>query len=133
MFTQLTMRDPCATITGLQGAMEITTTSIQFALRKIAHLTCGSAPRLVPVVALGHRTTLRFAACIPSEYRSHVYAYLAECLALPTLTEHQALVLSADQASALISLAATPSGFREGITMALTQLTRAVQVDRNDV
>jgi hypothetical protein len=118
---------------GTLSAMEITTTSIQFALRKIAHLTCGSAPRLVPVVALGHPTTLRFATCIPSEYRSQVYAYLAECLALPTLTEYQALVLSADQASALISLAATPCGFRAGFTMPLTALTQAVQVDRTDV
>ena len=115
------------------SAMEITTTSIQFALRKIAHLTCGSAPRLVPVVALGPPDTLHFAACIPNKYRSHVCAYLAECLAVPTLTEYQALVLSVDQASAVISLAATPSGFREGFTTPLSLLTQAVQVDRNDV
>ena len=113
--------------------MEITTTSIQFALKKIAHLTCGSAPRLVPVVALGHPTALRFATCIPTEYRSHVYSYLAECLALPTLTEGQPLVLSRDQASAVISLAATPSAFLEGFTMPLTQLTRTAEVDRNEV
>ena len=113
--------------------MEITTTAIQLALKKIAHLTCGSAPRVVPVVALGHSTALLFAACIPNEYRSHVYSYLAESLSLPTPTEYQLLVLSAGQASAVISLAATPPAFGVGSMPPLTRLRRDVEVDRDDV
>jgi hypothetical protein len=88
--------------------MEITTAAIQLALKKIAHLTCGTAPNAVSVVALGTPTTLLFAVCVPNQYRPHVYSYLAECLALPALTAHEPLVISPEQAHAVISIAATP-------------------------
>ena len=101
------MLDSASALRYLDGPMEITTPAIQLALKKIAHLACGTAPNAVSVVAFKHSTTLLFAVAVPSQYRSHVYSYLAKRLDLRHLTTHEPLIMSLEQASAVISLAAT--------------------------
>jgi hypothetical protein len=85
--------------------MAVTTVSIRLALKKIAEITCGTSPRVIPVTALGDPIHRIFAVSIPFEYKAEVCSYLAEHLGVRAPTHGTLLVLTSTQASAVVQLA----------------------------
>ncbi len=90
--------------------MAVTTVSIRLAMKKIATITCGMSPRVLPVavipVATFRSPTDRlFAVSVPFEYRSEVYSYLAEHLTFHPVMERGNLLLTSEQAAAVVQLA----------------------------
>ena len=86
---------------------QITRMSIRRALKTIAQLTCGISPRAIHVKALGGSGDCAYAASIPWEYRVEIQTYLAHHLSIAV--ERDTLVLTSEQAAALIELAMTRS------------------------
>lgn len=85
--------------------MSITTVSLRLALKKIAEITCGMRPKVIPVRVQGdlfHRT---FTASIPFEYREEVLSYLAEHLSIEAPKEGKPLLLTSHEAAAVVELA----------------------------
>jgi hypothetical protein len=85
--------------------MAVTTVSIRLALKKIAEITCGMSPRVIPVTALGDPVHRVFAVSIPFEYKAEVCLYLTAHLGLPHAVDGGPLLLTAQQASAVVELA----------------------------
>jgi hypothetical protein len=87
--------------------MAVTTVSIRLAIKKIATITCGMSARVIPVavIPVGRPTDRLFAVAIPFEYRSEVYSYLAEHLPSHPVMERGNLVLTSEQAAAVVQLA----------------------------
>lgn len=83
--------------------MLVTTVSIRLALKKIAEITCGTSPKVIHVKALGDPMHRVFAASIPWEYRLEIHAYLAQHLSMST--EDDALIMTSEQAAAVVELA----------------------------
>jgi hypothetical protein len=81
----------------------VTTVSIRLALKKIAEITCGIAPNVIHVQALGDPMHRVYAASIPWEYRAEIHSYLAQHLAISV--QKCALILSSEQAESLVNLA----------------------------
>jgi hypothetical protein len=81
----------------------VTTVSIRLALKKIAEITCGIAPSVIHVRAIGDPTRRVYAASIPWEYRAEIHSYLAQHLAISV--QKNALILSSEQAEAVVNLA----------------------------
>jgi hypothetical protein len=84
--------------------MPVTTVSIRIALKRIAEITCGMSPRVIPVAVHGSPPQRVFVASIPFEYKSEVCAYLAEHLGIEHSVDGYPLVLTLQQASALLEL-----------------------------
>ena len=84
--------------------MPVTTVSIRLAIKKIAEITCGIRPEVIPVSALGDPEHRKFAVSIPFEYKTEVCSYLSAHLGFQCLGEAPVL-LSAEQAHAVVQLA----------------------------
>jgi hypothetical protein len=84
--------------------MAVTTVSIRLALKKIAQITCGTSPKVIPVTALGDPMHRLFAVSIPFEYKAEVCSYLAEHLGVRAPSHGALLVLTSTQASAVVGL-----------------------------
>ena len=83
--------------------MVVTTVSIRLALRKIAEICCGTAPKVIHVKALGDSAHRKFAVSIPWEYRAEVESYLANHLSI--CRSDTILTFTAEQAAAMVELA----------------------------
>ena len=83
--------------------MVVTTVSIRLALKRIAEICCGTAPKLIHVKALGDSAHRIFAVSIPWEYRAEVESYLADHLSISR--SNSLLTFTAEQAAALVELA----------------------------
>lgn len=84
--------------------MPVTTVSIRLAIKKIAEITCGMRPKVIPVTALGDPQHRIFAVSIPFEYKAEVCSYLSAHLGFQCLGQGPVL-LSAEQAHAVVRLA----------------------------
>ena len=85
--------------------MLVSTVSIRLALKKIAEITCGMRPKVIPVMIQGDPLHRVFAVSIPFEYRPEVLSYLTKHLGVEPPKEGEPLVLTSHQASALVELA----------------------------
>ena len=85
--------------------MAVTTVSIRLALRKIAEITCGMSPKVISVTALGDPTHRVFAASVPLEYHAEVCSYLAKLVGIHVPVTGAPLLLTSEQASAVVELA----------------------------
>jgi len=82
----------------------VTSVTVRLALKKLAELTCGIAPtsvRVSVVPAGAHRV---YVTSIPFEFRAEVYQYLAEHTCIRVPVNGDPLVLTGEEAMALISL-----------------------------
>jgi len=82
----------------------VTSVTVRLALKKLAEITCGIAPssvRVSVVPAGAHRV---YVTSVPLEFRSEVYQYLAEHTSIRVPINGDPLVLTGDEAMALISL-----------------------------
>jgi len=83
----------------------ITTVSIRLALRKLAEITCGTAPSLIRVTARLEGSGRVYRAAIPWEYRDELFAYLRRRLDSAIHTHGSLLSLTEQQAEAVLALA----------------------------
>jgi hypothetical protein len=81
----------------------ITAVSVRLALKKIAEITCGIAPNVIYVKALGDPMSRLYAASIPWEYRAEIHAYLTQHLSIAI--QNDTLILTAEQAGAVVDVA----------------------------
>ena len=84
--------------------MLVTTVSIRLALANICKRVRGTAPKVIPVAALGGQKHRLFGVLIPAEYKQEVYAYLAEHLTLSVSIDDDVVFLAPHEASALVQL-----------------------------
>ena len=82
----------------------VTRLSIRLALRKLAEVTCGTAPSLIGVTACVEDRG-RICAAIPWEYRDEVCSFLRQQLGYEIPVKGSMLVLTEQQASAVVALA----------------------------
>ena len=83
----------------------ITTLSVRLALRKLAEVTCGTAPRLIRVTTRVEDSKRIYSAVIPWEYRDEVCSLLRRQLGFDIPVQDSVVVLSKDQAGAIVALA----------------------------
>jgi len=83
----------------------VTTVSIRLALRKLAEATCGTAPSLIRVTARVAQSGRIYSAAIPWEYREEMCSYLRQQLGCEIRVHGAAIVLTEEQASAVVALA----------------------------
>jgi hypothetical protein len=82
----------------------VTSVTVRLALKKLAEITCGIAPtsvRVSVVPAGAHRV---YVTSVPFEFRSEVYQYLAEHTSIRIPVNGDPLILTGDEAMALVSL-----------------------------
>jgi hypothetical protein len=98
----------------MENVMEplVTSVTVRLALKKLAEITCGIAPtsvRVSVVPAGAHRV---YVTSVPFEFRSEVYQYLAEHTSIRIPVNGDPLVLTGEEALALVSLT-LPAGKEE--------------------
>ena len=82
----------------------VTSVTVRLALKKLAEITCGIAPtsvRVSVVPAGAHRV---YVTSVPFEFRSEVYQYLAEHTSIRIPVNGDPLILTGEEAMALVSL-----------------------------
>jgi len=82
----------------------VTSVTVRLALKKLAEITCGIAPtsvRVSVVPAGAHRV---YVTSVPFEFRSEVYQYLAEHTSIRIPVNDDPLILTGEEAMALVSL-----------------------------
>jgi hypothetical protein len=86
-------------------------------MKKIATITCGMSPRAVPVAVIpaGNPMSQLFAVAIPFEYRSEVFMYLKEHLTFHPVMERENLLLTSEQAAAVVQLAGVSVNNQESL------------------
>jgi hypothetical protein len=89
----------------MQWDAMVTTGSVRSALSKIAEAVCGTTPALIRVVIPSSREPGTYVVALPFGYTAEVYHYLAEQLGVAIPPGGDPLVLTADEASSLVSLA----------------------------
>jgi len=87
------------------GASMITTVSIRLALRRLAEITCSAAPSLIRVAARVENSRRIYSAAIPWEYRDEICCFLRERLDTGIRIQGSQLILTEDQANAVLALA----------------------------
>ena|SRR5512144_2176185 len=83
----------------------VTTVSIRLALRKLAEVTCGTAPSLIRVTARVEGSRRIYSATIPWEYRDEVLSFLRQQLECVLAMQGPLLVLTEAEAAAVVALA----------------------------
>src|SRR4051812_44233084 len=83
----------------------ITTLSIRLALRKLAEVTCATAPTLIRVTARVEDSRRIYTAAIPWEYRDEVCSFLRQQLGFEIPVQGAMIVLTEEQAGAVVTLA----------------------------
>jgi hypothetical protein len=88
-----------------EGRAMVTTVSIRLALRKLAEVTCGTAPSLIRVTARVAQSGRIYSAAIPWEYRDEVCKFLRQQLGSEIPVQTAVIVLTEEQARAVVALA----------------------------
>jgi hypothetical protein len=83
----------------------ITTLSIRLALRKLCEFTCGTSPSLIRVTAHIEDSRRIYSASIPWEYRDEVCSCLRERLDIEIRIQGSQLILTEEQAGAVLAMA----------------------------
>ncbi|HTS55277.1 MAG TPA: hypothetical protein VMH26_18560 [Burkholderiales bacterium] len=83
----------------------VTSVTVRMALKKLAEITCGFAPSSVRVSVVPSGAHRVYVTSIPFEFRAEVYHYLAEHTSIRVPVNGDPLVLSGDEATALVNLA----------------------------
>jgi hypothetical protein len=87
------------------SGMTVTTVSIRLAFKKIAKITCGISPKVIPVKVSGTPGERVFFVTVPFEYKAEVCAYLSKQLGIHHALDVQPLLLTSREASWLVELA----------------------------
>lgn len=83
----------------------VTIGSIRSAFHRIALIVCGSPAGLIRVVAPSSREPRVYVVALPSEAAVEIYAFLSEELDVTIPSGTDPLVLTADNAAAVVRLA----------------------------
>ena len=95
----------------------VSSVSLRTALKRLAEITCGTAPAVIEVAVSRCGEERTYAALVPFEYRAEVHHYLARHTDIAMPLDGGALVLGGDQALEVIRLAYGVN--REGAAAAL--------------
>ena len=87
----------------------VTSVTVRLALKKLAEITCGFAPSTVRVSVVPAGAHRVYVTSVPFEFRSEVYQYLAEHTSIRIPINGDPLVLTGDEAMALVSLTLPPN------------------------
>src|SRR5689334_12762106 len=85
----------------------ITTAAVRLALRKLAEVTCGTAPSLIRITARVEDSRRIYSASIPWEYRDEVCWFLRQQLGFEIPLQESVLVMTEEQAGAVVALSAS--------------------------
>jgi hypothetical protein len=90
----------------MENVMEplVTSVTVRLALKKLAEITCGIAPTSVRVSVVPTGAHRVYVTSVPFEFRSEVYQYLAEHTSIRIPVNGDPLVLTGEEAMALVSL-----------------------------
>jgi hypothetical protein len=86
-------------------SLTVTSVTVRMALKKLAEITCGIAPTSVRVSVVPSGAHRVYVTSIPFEFRAEVYQYLAEHTSIRIPVNGDPLVLTGDEATALVNLA----------------------------
>jgi hypothetical protein len=84
--------------------MSISSLSICLAMKKIADITCGTRPDAIQIKVIDPWNHV-FTVSLPSEYQAPIYSYLARHIDLQQPKAGQPLLLTGQEAAALLQLA----------------------------
>jgi hypothetical protein len=84
--------------------MSISSLSISLAMKKIAAITCGTRPDAIQTKVIDPWNHV-FTVSLPSEYHAPIYSYLARHIALQQPKTGQPLLLTGQEAAAILELA----------------------------
>jgi hypothetical protein len=84
--------------------MTVSSLSICLALKKIADITCGKRPEAIHIKVLDPWNAV-LTVSLPSEYESPIFSYLAQHIGMQAPKPAQPLLLTSNQAVALVELA----------------------------
>ena len=83
--------------------MTVSSLSICLAFKKIADITCGTRPEAVHIRMIDPLDRI-LSVSLPPEYQSEVFSYLNEHLGIEKPRRGQPLLLTSNQASAVVAL-----------------------------
>jgi hypothetical protein len=83
----------------------LTSVSLRLALERLAEIRCGTAPSSIRVAVVPCGTDRTYVVPIPFEYRTEVYQFLVDSTDVSPPLDGGPLILSPDQASAIVHLA----------------------------
>ena len=100
--------------------MTPTTVLVRQAIKNISEWTCGTRPKVIPVRAIvspsaGDQRCVRFEVTVPFEYELEVYAFLRQRLQIAPPAAGLPLLLSGEQACALIEAAIQEASAKEAV------------------
>jgi hypothetical protein len=84
--------------------MTVSSLSICLALKKIADITCGKRPEAIHIKVLDPWNRV-LTVSLPSEYERPIFSYLAQHIGIRAPKPSQPLLLTSNEAVALVELA----------------------------
>ena len=91
--------------------MTVSSLSICLALKKISEITCGTRPETIHIKIIDPLGRI-ISVSLPSEYQSEVFSYLSQHIGIQQPVRGQPLLLTSNQASAVVALALNPLASR---------------------
>ena len=86
----------------------VTSVTVRLALKKLAKITCGFAPSSVRVSVVPAGDQRVYVTSVPFEFRSEIYQYLAQHTSIRIPVNGDPLVLTGEEAKALVALIEPP-------------------------
>lgn len=80
----------------------LTSVSLRLALKRLAEIRCGTAPSSIRVAVVPCGIDRTYVVSIPFEYRTEVYQFLVDSTDVSPPLDGGPLILSPDQASAIV-------------------------------
>ena len=84
--------------------MTVSSLSICLALKKIADITCGTRPEAIHIKVIDPWNEV-LTVSLPSEYELPIFSYLAQHIGIRQPKQAQPLLLTSNEAQALVELA----------------------------
>lgn len=97
--------------------MTVSSLSICLAFKKIADITCGTRPEAVHIRMIDPLDRILSVSLSP-EYQSEVFTYLSQYLGIEKPRRGQPLLLTLNQASAIVTLALRAMKPKQGVELA---------------
>ena len=91
--------------------MTVSSLSICLAFKKIADITCGARPETVHIRMIDPLDRI-LSVSLPPEYQSEVFSYVSQHIGIQNPRPGQPLLLTSNQASAVVALALNPLASR---------------------
>jgi hypothetical protein len=94
--------------------MTVSSLSICLAFKKIADFTCGTRPEIIQIKRIDPLDRI-LSVSLPAEYQSEVFSYLNQHIGIQKPRQGQPLLLTSNQASAVVALALKAMNPKQGV------------------